>query len=948
MMTRLPKITLALLLLPAVATLVDAGAMGAAAQDAELLEELREGEGGEGGLSEEIERLSGADIDKVDLIRRYEREGASAQLEAMAQRDFISAMDKYNLGEYYYDKYERSLKRDETSQAEGYLADAQTRYEEAVEEIEFIDDYYPGFSKLDTVLFIWGDSLYKLEDYRDAVDVLERLLSDYPSFDKTFDAYYKLGECHFAREDYEEAEGYYERIIKNYPNQTDRVYRESLKQLVWIKRHNAFDAFEDAEYRRGLSLFLKLLEDPYDRYSEAPEAVFYAGECYFYLEEHEEARERYDTIRNKYPDYSQLGAALSRLEELSQLYFTEAMEFYLDKDYPIAAERLQFIAEKYPTSSSLPEILYRWGDSLYEMEDFQGAQRAFIRCKKDHPDSLWALYALNVLEHMSYRSDFFSEADKYFTELSLKPAFTSRERFQLLQDQQGSRFVDVMDYDELNDSSRYVVGMSYYRLRKYDQAVQVVKGINPSGEYAIYASYLAGLCQVKQNLLLDAVESFKQMANAPTTEATERLKGRAHIILAYLYQRLERYDEAWFEYEQIDYGDIENWDDAQVGMAYLLIRNGVEDDFKEVIAMMRGMLRRMPYTEMAPDAYILIGYCELQLGEYVDAADTFEQVIDGYTIDRELMLAHPRYQELVESVNSEFEYINSVIIHEIQSIRDSGGNALFKDELDQAARDAEDLKNAIVELQQLISGRDIIGRDITDDAEFFRAYTSFAHMQDMKQQRREAADEYRAQTEQLEGQEEQLALQAEERKIQEARAMGISEYEMKLQERQEEIDELSTAHIRLFEPTTPVGQNGASGMGEGELELDGETTSPDGAGEVEESTDGEDETAETGEDVEAAGDSEESDEAGDSSDESTDEADESEESLEEDDTSDVDDETADVTEETDDSSSDEPDAVSDTTEENVTDDDDSTDEETTGDDEIETETEPENEDETSS
>ncbi|MBD3372026.1 MAG: tetratricopeptide repeat protein, partial [Candidatus Coatesbacteria bacterium] len=865
-MTRLPKITLALLLLPAVAALVDAGAMGAVAQDAELLEELREGEGDEGGLGEEIERLSGADIDKVDLIRRYEREGASAQLEAMAQRDFISAMDKYNLGEYYYDKYERSLKRDETSQAEGYLADAQTRYEEAVEEIEFIDDYYPDFSKLDTVLFIWGDSLYKLEDYRDAVDVLERLLSDYPSFDKTFDAYYKLGECHFAREDFEEAEGYYERIIKNYPNQTDRVYRESLKQLVWINRHNAFDAFEDAEYRRGLSLFLKLLEDPYDRYSEAPEAVFYAGECYFYLEEREEARERYDTIRNKYPDYSQLGAALSRLEELSQLYFTEAMEFYLDKDYPIAAERLQFIAEKYPTSSSLPEILYRWGDSLYEMEDFQGAQRAFIRCKKDHPDSIWALYALNVLEHMSYRSDFFSEADKYFTELSLKPAFTSRERFQLLQDQQGSRFVDVMDYDELNDSSRYVVGMSYYRLRKYDQAVQVVKGINPSGEYAIYASYLAGLCQVKQNLLLDAVESFKQMANAPTTEATERLKGRAHIILAYLYQRLERYDEAWFEYEQIDYGDIENWDDAQVGMAYLLVRNGEEDDFKEVIAMMRGMLRRMPYTEMAPDAYILIGYCELQLGEYVDAADTFEQVIDGYTIDRELMLAHPRYQELVESVNSEFEYINSVIIHEIQSIRDSGGNALFKDELDQAARDAEDLKNAIVELQQLISGRDIIGRDITDDAEFFRAYTSFAHMQDMKQQRREAADEYRVQTEQLEGQEEQLALQAEERKIQEARAMGISEYEMKLQDRQEQIDELSTAHIRLFEPTTPVGENGASGMGEGELELDGETTSPDGEGETADTADGEadgDVEGDTGED----GDSEESDEGEDSTEE---------------------------------------------------------------------------------
>lgn len=828
----------------------------AAQEDIETLEELQgEDTDGEGGAQERIEYLAGADVDKVDLIRRYEREGDRAQLEAMAQRDFIAAMDKYNLGEYYYDKYTRALKRDETSQAEGYLSDAKRRYGEAVEEIEFIDNYYPDFSKLDTVLFIWGDSLFKLEDYGEAVDVLERLLEDFPGFNKRFDAYYRLGECHFARGDYDEAGNYYGRIVNDYPNQTDRVYRESLQRMVWIVRHRAFEEFDDKEYSAALGHFLTLLEKPYDRYTEAPEAVFYVGECYFHLGEREAARERYDVIRNKYPDYSQLGAALSRLEELSQLYFEEAMEFYLDKNYIIAAEKLQFIVERYPTSSSLPEILYRWGDSLYEEEDFQGAQRAFIRCKKDHPQSLWALYSLNILEHMSYRSDFFSEAEKYYTELSVRGGFTSRERYQQLESEQGSRFAEVMDYDELNDSSRYVVGMSYYRMLKYDMAVQVVSEISPTGEYAIYAAYLAGLCQVKQNLLLDAVDSFQRMADAPTTEASERLKGRAHIILAYLYQRLERFDEAWNEYELIDYNDIENWDDAQVGKAYLLVRNGNDDDLEEVIAMMKGLLRRMPETEMAPDAYILIGYCQLRLGEYADASETFESVVDGYTIDRELMMAHPRYQELVENVNAEFEYINSVIIHEIQSIRDSGGDVLFRDELDQAARDAEDLKNAVVELQNLISGRDIIGRDITEDAEFFRAYTSFAHMQDMKEQRGEAAETYSEQTELLADREQELRELAEQREIAEAREAGLTEYELLVEEHRGQIEELNTAHIRMFEPTVDPGADGASGLGEGELEngvIDGETgeEGADDEGDTAEDTEGDSADAEDTEDAE--------------------------------------------------------------------------------------------------
>jgi tetratricopeptide (TPR) repeat protein len=380
---------------------------------------------------------------------------------------------------------------------------------------------------------------------------------------------------------------------------------------------------------------------------------------------------------------------------------------------------------------------------------------------------VWCMYSLYTLEYMRYKRERFNEAIRFYQELAGK--------------------VDFPGF-EYNDASRYVAGMSYYRLAKYQKAVDVVAGIDRNGEYAIYGSYLGGLCLVKQDKLEAAVESFKDMANAPIySDATKRLKGRAHIILAYLYQRLGDNDAAWWEYEQISISDIENWDDAQVGKAYLMINRSDDADYDDVIVMMRSLLARIPDTELAPDAYILIGYCQIQEGEYEHAIETFDDVVNAYTIDRERINSNPEYQKLIADIEEELKFVTSIITHEIKDIRNIGGDVLFPEELNEAEEEAREMQAAIAELQTFVSGRDIIGRDITEDAEFFRAYASFSYKEDIEGQFQEVIEEHAVEYSELREAREDTLTRQGELKAGAAGRTEVADYQTRQTEREEKI-----------------------------------------------------------------------------------------------------------------------------------------------------------------
>lgn len=763
MRTKLFKIVAGWLLLTVV------GVWGQEGEEGSLLEELRQEEASSSTLTAELERLTAAEMDKVDLIRQLERENRYDQLEAMARRDFISAMDKYSRAEDFWDKATRADKRGETAQAETYRNQARAKYQESIDELEFIDDWYPTFSRRSDVYFIWGDSLYKLEEYHDAVRVLERLREEYPAYTKMGDALLQLGECHFALEDYEDAATFYQRVVDNYP-QLRSAFKTSMKRLEWIYKYWATDYFDDAAYAKALPLFQRLL-DVYRSYTDVPEAIFYVGECYFFIGDRENARERYDNIKSKYSDSRYLGASLARLEELAGMYFAEGMEYY-DMEQEItwfqAADVFEFIADKYHDFSRLDEALYRWGDSLFRVNDYQGAQKPLIQCKKDYPHSTWCMYSLYTLEYMRYRRERFNEAIRFYQELAGKPEFSGFE---------------------YGDASRYVAGMSYYRLAKYQKAVDVVSGIDRSGEYAIYGSYLGGLCLVKQDKLEQAVESFKDMASAPTySDATRRLEGRAHIILAYLYQRLGDNNSAWLEYEHISASDFENWDDAQVGKAYLMINRGDTGDYDDVIVMMRSLLNRFPDTDLAPDAYILIGYCQIQEREYEGAIRTLEDVVDSYTIDRERINSNPEYQKLIADIEEELMFVTSILTHEIKDIRNIGGDVLYPEELNEAEEEAREMQAAIAELQTFVSGRDIIGRDITEDAEFFRAYASFSYKEDIEGQFKDVIGEHADRYVELKEAHEQVIEQQNELKAGAAGRTVVADLEARQAEREDKIN----------------------------------------------------------------------------------------------------------------------------------------------------------------
>ncbi len=127
-------------------------------------------------------------------------------------------------------------------------------YSQSIADYRRLYATYPGYEKMDSVLFRLGDALIRNRQAKEGISYLHKLTQQYPDCKDLDAAYLAIGEYFFSQKNTGTAQAAYRKILAEYPSSPYRRYAEY--KLAWTYL-NLGD--EDA-YREAIALFKSAVE----------------------------------------------------------------------------------------------------------------------------------------------------------------------------------------------------------------------------------------------------------------------------------------------------------------------------------------------------------------------------------------------------------------------------------------------------------------------------------------------------------------------------------------------------------------------------------------------------------------------------------------------------------------------------------------------------------------
>lgn len=213
--------------------------------------------------------------------------------------------------------------------------------------------------------------------------------------------------------------------------------REQLRQLLLTaptsllrdaaEARLAESFFESGDYNSAIQLLRPRASDS-GNIPTAREALSLIGQAYLRSKQHEAAREVFNTLVSKMPDASRpddyalaavrgldtldgSGAEAAAAPQLSESeHLRRAFIYNFNRDFRAARLHYLALAERYPQSPGLQEVLYLTGRTFYQESRFDEAIGYFQRLSQQHPDSSFARDALGQMAAAYARTQRYDEA----------------------------------------------------------------------------------------------------------------------------------------------------------------------------------------------------------------------------------------------------------------------------------------------------------------------------------------------------------------------------------------------------------------------------------------------------------------------------------------------------------------------------------------------------------
>jgi tetratricopeptide (TPR) repeat protein len=300
------------------------------------------------------------------------------------------------------------------------------------------------------------------------------------------------------------------------------------------------------------------------------------------------------------------------LEKASDKLFNEARRSFDQGNYWGCARDLIIQMDFNPDYSRTDEVVFTLGDCLYELGLQDGASRLYKHLLRKYIRSPFLPNALLGLQRLEYDKKSYARCLEFYSAIS-----------------RGNPTEQILD------ASEYYAGLSYYKLKDYPTAIQLLTRISEKSPYYDYGLYTIGQSMLRMKSVRKAVETFKSVCRLPVASNERRnVIDDAHLTLGYLYYELGYYKQAWGQFRAVSVSH-EHYADALLAAGWAAAKL---ENYAEAITPLTNLISRFSENEANDEASFLLGRCYLKLSLYDQALKVYEYLI-SVSPDRDVIPA---------------------------------------------------------------------------------------------------------------------------------------------------------------------------------------------------------------------------------------------------------------------------------------------------------------------
>ena len=280
------------------------------------------------------------------------------------------------------------------------------------------------------ITYLWGHTLYRLEQYHLADAKFLQLIQSFPNSLQAENAWYAIGQWNYVVLNYEDCRAAFRNILVNFPTSEFKDDAQLLIAQSFLDEYNFEQAYKE---------FDKFATEEFKNYPDLhAEAAYKAAFCFYQLDRHDEAISRYTKFIKQFPDHNLVTAA----------YFDQGAMYAIWTDYDTA--RLNYeLAKQSTTDTDLQsEIQSTIGQTYFDQADYENAIPAYTKLINEYPESAFIGDAKLGMADSYFRLEHWSDAIPAYQSVIEYEKNTDREKAKL----------NYTPYSVLQ------VGDSYYRL----------------------------------------------------------------------------------------------------------------------------------------------------------------------------------------------------------------------------------------------------------------------------------------------------------------------------------------------------------------------------------------------------------------------------------------------------------------------------------------------------
>lgn len=252
-------------------------------------------------------------------------------------------------------------------------------YQKALETYDSILHDYPDSFYTDYVQYQIGLTQMRLSNYDGAIVSFSSLKNNFPSSKLLDDAVYSLGLAYFQKQDYASSRLIFEKFIDDHKDSPLR----SQAMYLW-----GTSLFNTGKFAEAVDVFKNVVRYFAQDQSLVQKAEYEIADCYYQMGDEKEALNRFNSLRDKYPD-----SGLS-----AEIIWWLGGYYYRHKEMDRALQYFTSLIQKYPQSEIVPDAYYAIGSIHLAGAKLDDAVTYFNKVVELGPSDLAAQAAIAIAD----------------------------------------------------------------------------------------------------------------------------------------------------------------------------------------------------------------------------------------------------------------------------------------------------------------------------------------------------------------------------------------------------------------------------------------------------------------------------------------------------------------------------------------------------------------------